>query len=282
MSTREVLTACVSVSRSRELALPQGPVAHILSIASIPSISSTPSASGPKPNHFHSEPNHFHPEPNHFHPEPIHFHPKSPHFHPKFPHSPSFCHTFKALRERARKFYFSLWGPRPAEPETLLARKTPRNNRYKSERKCNEDGINRKESGKKVERNRKESGKKMPFFKDLAEWGMRVRTHWPAVQADHLPLATGLRQLCYLSGPISEPCPFYVIRFLEVPSHFGFRASSFHLVLLTALLITAGSGGSSVFGGGAAWACSSFCCTACCSRRVAASTAAETPAPVCA
>ena len=85
-----------------------------------------------------------------------------------------FCHTFKALHESAPKKHFSLEGPRPAEPETLLARKTPRNNRYKSERKCNEAGTKWKESGKKVERNRKESGKKPAIFKDLAEWGMRV------------------------------------------------------------------------------------------------------------
>jgi len=98
-----------------------------------------------------------------------------------------------------QKKYFNLRGPRPAEPETLLARKTPRNNRNKSERKCNEDRTKRKESGKKVERNRKESGKKAAIFKDLAEWGMGERknskskmqdSEWRTVLAVHFAFCT--------------------------------------------------------------------------------------------
>jgi len=187
MSTKKARSACVSASRSRGLALAQEPVAHVMSIASIPSISSissTPSALRPEPNHSLPELIHFRPEPSHFRPEPNHLQPKPNHFQPKSNH---FAILLRVYMNARPKKYFSLKGPRPAEPETLLARKTPRNNRYKSERKCNEDGTNRKESGKKVERNRKESGKKPAIFKDLADWGIGERTIHPAPPTIHKP-----------------------------------------------------------------------------------------------
>ena len=154
MSTREVLTACVSVSRSSELALPQGPVAHILSIASIPSISSTPSASGPKPNHFHSEPNHFHPEPRHFHPEHCHFHPKPNHFQPKSNHFAILLRTcmnarpknISVSRVRGRLNPKPYW--RARHPEIIGT-------------KPNESAMKTEQIGKKVERKWKETGKKV-------------------------------------------------------------------------------------------------------------------------
>jgi hypothetical protein len=57
----------------------------------------------------------------------------------------------------ARQKNFSLEGPRPAEPETRLARKTPEI----IGTKANESATKTEQNGKKVERKWKETGKKV-------------------------------------------------------------------------------------------------------------------------